>query len=271
MKMVLTGKPILLGIALVLALTLINASSWGDSTATSITLAWTAPGDDGNSGTASMYDIRYSLSSITEGNWDAAIQVSGEPAPQPAGSQETFVVDGLQPGTVYYFAAKTADEASNWSALSNVVIKQTAPEDTPPAAVVDLDAAPGADHGEVLLTWTATGDNGNDGTAASYDIRYSLVPITPANWNEASRVNGEPTPQPAGSSESFTVGNLDPNIRYYFAIRVSDATGNLSGLSNVADAIPNDLMPPAPIIDLSLGPDDFEKGFCRMNIALFRG
>ena len=97
----------------------------GNPTPISITLTWTAPGDDGNAGTASEYDIRYSTSMITEDNWDEAIQCYGEPTPQPAGSSETFTVAGLSPSTTYYFALKTADEVPNWSDLSNVPSETT--------------------------------------------------------------------------------------------------------------------------------------------------
>ncbi len=69
-------------------------------TANSLTLIWTVPGDDGNSGTAAQYDIRYSNSPIiTEAGWDAATQVADELAPKMAGSTETFVVSGLGPAT----------------------------------------------------------------------------------------------------------------------------------------------------------------------------
>lgn len=89
------------------------------STPYSLTLTWTAPGDD-NSGTAAQYDIRYSNSPITtEAEWNAATQVVGEPAPKSAGSTETFEVTGLSSGATYYFALKTADEVPNWSDLSN--------------------------------------------------------------------------------------------------------------------------------------------------------
>ena len=91
------------------------------TTASSITLTWHAPGDDGNSGTASEYDIRYSASPITGANWASATQCSGEPAPRVAGSFESFAVTGLSPSTTYYFALKTADEVPNWAGLSNVV------------------------------------------------------------------------------------------------------------------------------------------------------
>jgi hypothetical protein len=109
--------------------------------ALSVVLTWTAPGDDGNSGTAAQYDIRYSTSTITDLNWDAATQVTGEPDPQVAGSSESFEVTGLDPNTTYYFAIKVADEVDNWSGLSNVASVTTA-DTEPPAAVADLGATP---------------------------------------------------------------------------------------------------------------------------------
>ncbi len=45
----------------------------GTVTTSSVALSWTAPGDDGATGTASSYDIRYSTSTITAGNWPTAI------------------------------------------------------------------------------------------------------------------------------------------------------------------------------------------------------
>jgi len=90
------------------------------ATTNSLTLTWTAPGDDGNNGTAAEYDIRYATSNIDNETWEFAIQATGEPAPRPAGSNETFVVGGLTPATTYYFALKTGDDAGNWANLSNI-------------------------------------------------------------------------------------------------------------------------------------------------------
>jgi hypothetical protein len=99
---------------------------WADnSTSSSIDLTWTAPGDDDSQGTASHYDIRYSTSEIYDSNWDEANQCSGEPSPSAAGSLESFTVTGLSPSTFYCFALKTADEASNWSSLSNIASGST--------------------------------------------------------------------------------------------------------------------------------------------------
>ncbi|MGC9445237.1 MAG: choice-of-anchor D domain-containing protein, partial [Candidatus Methanospirareceae archaeon] len=99
------------------AITDLNASN---PTLNSIDLSWTAPGDDGTTGTATAYDIRYSIGvPITAANFAAATQVLDEPGPKPAGSTESFTVSGLQPNTTYYFAIKTADEVPNISPISN--------------------------------------------------------------------------------------------------------------------------------------------------------
>lgn len=90
-----------------------------------ITLVWTAPGDDGWSGTAARYDIRYSQSPLTEAVWPSAAQAEGAPPPKPGGSGDTFVVTGLSPTSYYYFALKTADAAGNWSAKSNIASAAT--------------------------------------------------------------------------------------------------------------------------------------------------
>jgi chitodextrinase len=202
-----------------------------------ITLVWTAPGDDGWTGTAAQYDIRYSLSPLTEAVWPSAAQAAGEPAPKPGGSADTFVVTGLSPTTNYYFALKTADDEGNWSAKSNIASAPTItkPDDVPPAAVTDLAVIAYATN-TVTLTWTAPGDDGTTGTAAYYDVRYSRDPITEAVWAAASQAGGEPQPKPAGAAETFTVGPLAPGTRYYFALKTADEKPNLSGLSNVVGA-----------------------------------
>ena len=64
----------------------------------SLALVWTAPGDDGTTGQASKYDIRFSKTVITEENWDHATRVDSirVPAPKPGGQIETIVVVRLE-------------------------------------------------------------------------------------------------------------------------------------------------------------------------------
>ena len=87
---------------------------------TTATISWTAPGDDGTTGTAVEYDLRTSPASINASNFAQASQLS-TPAPQPAGAQECVLLTGLTPGQKNYYALKTRDAAGNWSALSNVI------------------------------------------------------------------------------------------------------------------------------------------------------
>jgi len=219
-----------------------------------IDLAWTAPGDDINTGTASSYDIRYSTSIINDANWSSATQVIGEPSPSVAGSSESFTVTGLSASTTYYFAIKTDDEIPNTSALSNIPSAATsAPDVTAPAAISDL-ATGAATVSTIELTWTAVGDDGTTGTATSYDIRYSTSNISnDTDFNNATQVTGDPSPKLAGSGESFTVTGLSAATSYYFAIKVADEAPNSSTLSNVPSTSTNasDTTAPAAVIDLS--------------------
>ncbi|MFZ6010585.1 MAG: S8 family serine peptidase [Bacteroidota bacterium] len=91
---------------------------------TNVSLEWTSPADSGNSA-ATSYDIRYSTSPIDTGNFNAATQVPNPPAPGPAGTTSTANVTGLLPGTLYYFAVKSADFFGNVSDISNVVSATT--------------------------------------------------------------------------------------------------------------------------------------------------
>ena len=220
------------------------AATPSTTSGTNVTLTWVAPGDDGNSGTASSYDIRYYSSAITESNWASATQCTGEPAPKAAGSSETFTVTSLTEGTTYYFAIKTADEVPNWSPISN---SPNAKPSVAPAAITNL-ATSSPTENSITLTWTAPGDDGSIGTASSYDIRYSTAIIdTDAKFNSATNCTGEPAPKSAGSAESFTVTGLSASTTYYFAIKTADEVPNWSPISNspsgATSAPPDTILP----------------------------
>jgi Leucine-rich repeat (LRR) protein len=92
-----------------------------EMTPTGVRLQWSAPGDDGDSGTAAAYDLRYLQTEIDTVNWDSAVAVPGLPTPSASGTLDSVAVTGLLEDSTYYFAIRTADEAGNWSNLSNVV------------------------------------------------------------------------------------------------------------------------------------------------------
>lgn len=90
--------------------------------------------------------------------------------------------------------------------------------------------------GQVVLHWTATGDDGNVGQAAGYDIRYraaSLGPIdSEQDWETATQVFGEPAPCPSGYADSMLVVGLLNGASYYFCMKACDEAYNYSDLSN---------------------------------------
>ena len=200
-------------------------------TTSAISLVWIAPGDDGTAGQATAYDIRYATSVITEQNWAAAIPVNNPPAPKPAGQLETIVVPYLNSVTKYYFALKTSDEVPNLSPISNCPDTTTLQEFTVPAPVSDLNGVTLSDS-ELLLTWTAPGDDGSSGTASQYDIRYSFFPLTVQNWDTANRFTGEPAPNPGGELDSFLVIGFPPDSSFYYGMKTADEVPNWSLLSN---------------------------------------
>jgi len=115
-----------------------------------------------------------------------------------------------------------------------------------PAAIADLGIS-STGYSQVHLTWTAPGDDGNIGTAHSYDIRYSNADITPANWTsaDAAQLALPLTPSLAGTFETALVITLDQGTTYYFAIKTEDNDGYISYLSNVVNTTTSGT-PPTP-------------------------
>jgi hypothetical protein len=137
------------GLPLVLAaLALLGTcASWRSAVAQTtgtVTLAWTAPGDDGTVGRASRYEMRYSTGTITGTDttswWNAAtiVNMVGR-VPAAPGVSESVVINGLALGVRYYAILRTADEVPNWSWYSNAA-SFLVTDSTPPRQVVDLNA-----------------------------------------------------------------------------------------------------------------------------------
>gem|GEM_PF-6801517 len=227
-----------------------------------VVLLWTAPGDDGTIGTAAKYDIRYLTEPIDDSNWGLARRLTSLPVPSTGGTIQRWTVastEGLLPGVSYYFALKAADEANNWSEVSNSTSTYACPQapsgdDIPPARVTDLSALPTKYLGEVLLVWTAPGDDGTRGNlTGQYKIQYSTT--SEIQWN---KVNAQITISTSnvipGMLQAATVKGLTIGVSYYFVVWSCDEVFNWSELSNIAgiDTTPpvSDLTPPAQVTDL---------------------
>jgi len=124
------------------------------------------------------------------------------------------------------------------------------PDDTPPGAIVDL-ATTGATSNSLFLGWTATGDDGEVGTASTYDLRYSTSPIDDSNFDAAMQAANVPPPGPSGAAETVEVLGLDPGTLYYFAVKAADEWGNEGPISNLATGTTLD----PPVIATTTDPD----------------
>ena len=107
-------------------------------------------------------------------------------------------------------------------------------EDTvAPTAISDLRATHTNAFSTKLL-FTATGDNGVQGYAKAYDIRYSTSPIDSTNWTSTTRYKNNFRPLKSGRSESLKIIGLSPETHYYIGIRAVDEKGNASGITTVS-------------------------------------
>ena len=212
-------------VAAVLALTPMAAV--GQTQTNSITLEWTAVGDDGNVGRATSYQMRYSATDPSAMDtlawWGGATAVTGLPSPSNPGATETVTIQGLTAGITYYFVLRTGDEVPNWSDFSNVAFAQ-------PTTCVIPDQSPQSfsatdDNGDALLSWSgpydasATALNVYRGTSASgpFSLIASIAP----------------------SSTSYTDGTVGFGTYWYRVRWVSDCgNGPQSAADNVVFTAP---------------------------------
>ena len=224
------------------------------STPETITVRFTAPGDDEFVGAAREYDLRVSTDgAITNDNFDDQTRILGLPPPELAGNEEEFTIAGLGVEQRVWVAVKTWDDNDNLSELSNVL--EIATPGIPPAAVSDLRVFnPGGTT--ATADWTATGDDGDVGEPSGYDLRYAAVPIDATNFHLATPVDGSGDFDFVGT-ETFDIVDLPPETTLYFGIRVIDD----AGLVSPVDTTPTeptvttlDLMAPADVADFRIAP-----------------
>jgi len=107
------------------------------------------------------------------------------------------------------------------------------PTDVIPPGQITLTATKGSAN-DVILSWTAPGDDGWGGdNATQYDIRYSLFPINALTWYQATQLLGEPAPSTPNTPQSWTIATV-PGFTYCYAMKTVDDAGNWSEMSNVA-------------------------------------
>jgi hypothetical protein len=174
--------------------------------ATSIRLSWTAPGDDGATGTAAAYDVRYANAPIVgRPAFDAATPLPGEPAPAVAGTPQTFDAAGLVANRTYWFAALATDEAGNDGAAGNTAGATTAP------------AGGGGGAGHLVVSEIQT--NGDGGTPADDELVEIHNPTA-----SAVSLSGKSLQYKSATGTTFLVQTLSGTVApggYYLVARAA--------------------------------------------------
>jgi len=186
----------------------------------SAVLAWTAPGDDGNVGAASGYEIRYAT--WASFGWSSGlVWRSSRPAAGPYGTAEAETVTGLFGGVTYYFTLKAYDANSNLSDAAASVGSWAARDLVPPVAPSDLAVSDRqGDHGGALsLAWTLSPD---DGAGAGDVYGYRIY------RSQASGVQSSTSPYASvrAGYNVYTDTSAPENIKLYYAVAAFDSTNN---------------------------------------------
>jgi subtilisin family serine protease len=236
----------------------LHVTDVGSST---VTLSFTATGDDGAQGRASTYDVRLAQdpAHLDAGTLDAAQAFENRVVPGPPGTADAIEVDRLLPGARYEFAVRARDEWDTPGPASAIVSATTLPPpaiDLQPAALqATLPAGKGAALPLVVrnaaggrLAWKAMADaagvssgpgsagtGGTAGTAAPPDPLVGLVAIDPpagriaAGDGQTIQVLVATAGLAAGDHQAAIVFTSDdparPSVTLPLSVHVDDAVG----------------------------------------------
>lgn len=168
------------------------------------------------------------LSTVPGGGYDV---VSGTSMAAPMVSGAAALLLSAEPGlTIPEIRARLASSARPVPALQGRTVSGgrldlfrllAHPDTVPPAAVGEVRVGEvGSSH--VRLRFTASGDDGLDGRASTYDIRYAAGTLDPARLDEAAAFDNRAIPGPSGGLETLEVTGLLPATTYQFAVRARD-------------------------------------------------
>lgn len=173
-------------------------------------LTWTATGDDGSSGQALSYDLRWSANPIDPSAWPGGTTKLYTGTPVPAGGGEVYTFAGFPPGETVWFGLTAQDDGGNESALSNVVFLEL-PPDTAAPVLSDIRSENVADR-SAEIAW-ATDES------AEGEVLYGLT--------EAYEI-GVSGGGPGGTSHRATLSDLAPLTLYHYRVRAADGSGNVA-------------------------------------------
>ncbi|MCK4643214.1 hypothetical protein KAU32_06215, partial [bacterium] len=148
----------------------------------SVKLDWTAPGDNelivGGAGVVVSYDIKYSLSAFTEGNFAANGSAIGQTPPSPlaAGNKQFIMASSYNAGTEYHFMIKATDDEGFTSYSNNASIRIPSDQASPRILVFDASYG-GLDqfYGAAKSMYDGVNDSGQLGDRISSPFVRALA------------------------------------------------------------------------------------------------
>ncbi|MCZ6688149.1 MAG: right-handed parallel beta-helix repeat-containing protein [Planctomycetota bacterium] len=168
-----------------------------------IQLDWTATGDDGATGTATAYILRFSASPIlNDTDFNAAMTYPQTWTPLAAGNMETLVVDLTLVGYSWYgglgyFAIKAEDEVPNESSLLSPLTVSTDLQTTFPATFYSFGSVGFSDVASANFDYT------ND--SAVVDLVISTIALLGDPEFTIAAGGGAPVTLPPASTHTVTV------------------------------------------------------------------
>jgi len=180
------------------------------------------------------------------------VAAGGRQSPITIGEVGDTFIDGLSNDSTYYFAVAPYDIAGAEADLSPST--SAVPVDTmPPSLPQNFRPTLEADT-LAVLAFTAPGDNGSDGLAYAYEVRYASAPVgtdTSAWWDSATPTPVTQPPSVAGADESVPVRGSFAGETYY-AVRAEDEMGNRSPIAFTnSSALPVELTTFEAVLDQS--------------------
>ena len=183
-------------------------------------------------GSAAYFPPAFSLQSSRDGTvWTLIFSITGQTARD--GTRKTYE---FTPATARYLRVLCTGEARGADGYYRVGLGEVWAY----SSVVE-------DPTKAKLTWASPRDEGPEGKAAAYDLRYAGPSLSEAGWSTATPGPGLSAPATAGQPESANVPGLTAGGAYALGLKSADAAGNVSALSNVATiTLPTGLDTQAP-------------------------
>ncbi|MCR9142927.1 MAG: fibronectin type III [bacterium] len=172
------------------------------TSSSAVQLAWTAVGDDGNTGAALNYEIRRSLNLMNDdSDCDTGTLVANGIPQTAAGTPLTFDVNGLSGNTSYYFCIRAYDDAGNRSSWTQGPLNvQTLRANQSPIVSVNVLAIE-------MATRTLILDGG-----ASYDPDAAACAANPANYSIQWSVTNSPATSALTTGDIVNANTLNATV-----------------------------------------------------------